>query len=56
MEHAAMLMEWLRRNMPPFGETLKTYLFTSKPVTEIESTAGAASTPQAGLGIGKSSV
>ena len=36
MEHAAMVLEWLRRMMPAFGDELKTYLFTSKPITEVE--------------------
>jgi len=36
MEHAAMLLEWLRRNMPGWDKALRTYLFTEKPITEIE--------------------
>jgi hypothetical protein len=36
MEHAAMALEWLRRNMPGWNEVLKTYLFTSEDITEIE--------------------
>ena len=36
MEHACMLLEWLRRNMTGFDENLKTYLFQSAPITEIE--------------------
>src|SRR5688572_5888344 len=35
-EHAAMVLEWLRRNDPGFETHLKTYLFTSKPILEIE--------------------
>ena len=36
-EHAAMLMEWVRRNDPPFSKEMKDYLFTDgKPITEIE--------------------
>jgi hypothetical protein len=31
-----MLLEWLRREMPKFDEELKTYLFTTKPITSIE--------------------
>ena len=30
MEHAAMLIEWLRRNNSKFEEELKDYLFTDK--------------------------
>ena len=36
MEHAAMTLEWLRRNMPGWDEVLRTYLFTDAPITEIE--------------------
>ena len=36
MEHACMTMEWLRRNMPGWDGKMKMYLFTDKPVTEIE--------------------
>ncbi len=28
MEHAAMVLEWIRRNSPDFAKELKTYLFT----------------------------
>ncbi|MBN2289022.1 MAG: ferritin [Candidatus Glassbacteria bacterium] len=36
IEHAAMALEWLRRRIPKFDEELKTYLFSSGPITEIE--------------------
>ncbi len=36
IEHAAMLIEWLRRNMKGWDEELKTYLFTSAPLLEVE--------------------
>src|SRR5699024_5837998 len=36
IEHAAMLIEWLRRNMPAWDEELKTYLFTEGPIVGIE--------------------
>ena len=36
-EHAAMALEWLRRHDPVLSDHLKTYLFTSAPITEIES-------------------
>jgi len=32
-EHAAMLIEWLRRNDEQFAKTLKEYLFTDKEIT-----------------------
>ncbi len=35
-EHAAMLMEWVRRNDAAFAKEMKEYLFTDKPITEIE--------------------
>lgn len=36
IEHASMLLEWLRRNMPEFDEELKTYLFTKKSIVDTE--------------------
>lgn len=35
-EHAAMLVEWIRRCDAAFALELKDYLFTERPVTEIE--------------------
>ena len=36
-EHAAMLLEWIRRNDEAFAKELKEYLFTEgKKITEIE--------------------
>ena len=40
IEHAGMLLEWLRRRIPEFDHELKTYLFTSKPITELEEEDG----------------
>lgn len=37
MEHAIMLLEWLRRNQEGWDEQMRTYLFTSKNITEVES-------------------
>ncbi len=31
-EHAAMLLEWIRRQDPTFDHELKDYLFTDKPI------------------------
>lgn len=39
MEHACMVIEWLRRNVPAWDAALRTYLFTSEPITEIEEAA-----------------
>ena len=32
-EHAAMVLEWIRRNDPRFSKELKDFLFTDKPIT-----------------------
>jgi hypothetical protein len=39
IEHASMALEWIRRNVPKFDEALKTYLFTTGEITEIEEAA-----------------
>lgn len=31
-EHAAMVLEWIRRKDPKFSSELKDYLFTEKPI------------------------
>ena len=60
-EHAAMALEWLRRNDSKMAEHLKTFLFTDGPITGIEATmihgdGGASSgdvpSPDGSLGIG----
>ena len=38
-EHASMALEWLRRNDPMWEQHLRTYLFTSGPITGIEAAA-----------------
>ena len=38
-EHAAMLLEWLRRRDPALDRHLRTYLFTDGSITEIEDEA-----------------
>jgi ferritin-like protein len=40
-EHAAMTLEWLRRHDPVLDRHLRTYLFTTAPITEIEAAAEA---------------
>jgi hypothetical protein len=57
MEHASMVLEWLRRHNPKLDEHLRTYLFSEGPILEIEEkvTAAEAGAPSAGdgsLGIG----
>lgn len=39
MEHASMLIEWLRRNNADFDGHLRTYVFTDAPITELEKSA-----------------
>jgi hypothetical protein len=56
-EHASMTLEWLRRRDPMLDRHLRTYLFTSLPVTEVEAEAeaGGGPPPEPGdgsLGIG----
>ncbi len=54
MEHAAMLLEWLRRHNTDFAGHMKTYLFTDAPILGIEKAVegGAGSPPDAGGGPG----
>lgn len=39
IEHAAMVLEWLRRNDDSFDAHLRTYLFAGVPITEAEEAA-----------------
>jgi ferritin-like protein len=41
MEHASMLLEWIRRHDADFARNLKTYLFTEAPILEVEEAATA---------------
>ena len=53
-EHAAMLIEWIRRNMDEWDKELKDYVFTSAPLGEHEAAADSAPTGNlTDLGIGK---
>jgi uncharacterized protein len=38
-EHAAMLLEWLRRHDPALDKELRAYLFSKKPILEAEEAA-----------------
>jgi len=54
-EHAAMTLEWLRRHDPVLSRHLKTYLFTTESVTEIDPDAESderSSAADGSLGIG----
>jgi ferritin-like protein len=50
IEHASMVLEWLRRHVPQIDAALRTYLFTSGEVTKLEEavTAGEGLAPQSG--------
>jgi ferritin-like protein len=55
IEHATMLMEWIRRHSEPFDQMMRRYLFTEAPITGIEKNAeanGPAPTSAVALGIG----
>ncbi|MBO0728269.1 MAG: ferritin [Acidimicrobiaceae bacterium] len=49
-EHAAMNLEWLRRHDPVLDRHLRTYLFTSEPITEVEAEAMADAEPSSSDG------
>lgn len=57
-EHAAMTMEWLRRNDPGWDAQIRTYLFTDAPILDVEHEAesgdegGSTSGSDGSLGIG----
>ncbi len=36
IEHASMLLEWIRRREPRFDKELRDYLFTDKPIASLE--------------------
>jgi ferritin-like protein len=38
-EHAAMILEWIRRRDPSFDEVLRAFLFTDRPITALEPAA-----------------
>lgn len=54
IEHAAMTIEWLRRNMDKWDEELKTFLFTTGSIVELEeeSVSGSSSGSSHSLAIG----
>jgi hypothetical protein len=39
IEHASMVLEWIRRQEPKFDQHLKTYLFTTAPIVDVEKQA-----------------
>jgi uncharacterized protein len=38
IEHACMVLEWIRRKDPVFDKNIRTYLFTQGEITAIEAT------------------
>ena len=50
MEHAAMLIEWLRRNNGDFAGHLKTYLYSKGSLLEVEAADEAGGADRSGLG------
>jgi ferritin-like protein len=54
IEHACMTLEWLRRNMPHWNEVLRTYLFTSADITQIEDAHDAAGAREAVANVAQS--
>jgi len=64
IEHAAMTLEWLRRQLPKFDEELRTYLFRDGPIAHHEQLEAVGASPEhpatadpvsagRGLGLGK---
>ncbi|MDO5717832.1 MAG: ferritin [Tissierellia bacterium] len=55
MEHAIMILEWLRRNMYGWEDQMRTYLFTEGNILEIEEEGGEedSSSDSGDLGIGE---
>lgn len=52
MEHAAMLLEWLRRTMPEFDIQMRKFLFTSGSLISIAAGADPPVAEGKGLGLG----
>lgn len=52
IEHASMVLEWLRRNHPVFDQQLRHYLFTSGSVVQMEEEEEAGPSGDGSLGLG----
>jgi ferritin-like protein len=55
IEHAMMVLEWIRRNNPVFADNIASYLGSSGPITEVErakeaGAVGGDATPPSDLG------
>jgi hypothetical protein len=53
MEHASMLLEWIRRHDGDFERYLRTYLFTEGPILQEEKMAIAARADSVAAGAGR---
>jgi len=51
MEHAVMLLEWLRRDLPGLDAQMRRFLFSTGSLTALAA-GGAPAAPGAGLGLG----
>ena len=49
-EHAVMTLEWLRRHDAQFDQRLRAYLFTEKPVLEVEEASETGNDGSLGIG------
>jgi hypothetical protein len=47
MEHASMVLEWIQRNNADFAGHLRTYLFSTAPILEVEKAVTASAGPTA---------
>ena len=52
MEHAMMLLEWLRRAMPGFDAQMQKFLFQSGAITDLTAGSKPAAPEGRGLGLG----
>ncbi len=53
MEHAAMLLEWLRRGLPEFDLQLRKFLFQPGDLVALAPAGGPPAANGAGLGLGR---
>jgi ferritin-like protein len=52
MEHACMILEWLRRNDPIWAEQMDSYLYTEAPITAVEEAENGGGEIEGGEGSG----
>jgi uncharacterized protein len=60
IEHAMMVLEWMRRNSPEWDKNIRTYLLREEPIVEIEAAdeekGTVTASPGAGRGLGTGSL